>query len=126
MRSLVGKPFPTTFEVSKASMAEFPALNGSLEVGFVDTTNKLFTQTLQEGDIFVFPKALVHFQFNNDAKNPVVALSAFGSANAGTVSVPNYVLIQPLITLSWLCRSKLMLPPFRRLKLVSLAKCRPK
>nr|GEW82667.1 putative RNA-directed DNA polymerase, eukaryota, reverse transcriptase zinc-binding domain protein [Tanacetum cinerariifolium] len=37
------------------------------------------------GDIFVFPKGLVHFQFNNDAKNPVVALSAFGSANAGTV-----------------------------------------
>nr|GEW44232.1 germin-like protein 9-3 [Tanacetum cinerariifolium] len=42
-------------------------------------------------DIFVFPKGLVHFQFNNDAKNPVVALSAFGSANAGTVSVPNSV-----------------------------------
>nr|GEY16629.1 germin-like protein 9-3 [Tanacetum cinerariifolium] len=66
-------------------------VGGSLEVGFVDTTNKLFTQTLQEGDIFVFPKGLVHFQFNNDAMNPVVALSAFGSANAGTVSVPNSV-----------------------------------
>lgn len=124
MRALVGKPFPKTFKVSKASMAEFPALNGqsvsyavlqfpngtvnpphthprasellfvlsgSLEVGFVDTTNKLFAQTLQEGDIFVFPKGLVHFQFNCDAKNPVVALSAFGSANAGTVSVPNSV-----------------------------------
>ncbi|XP_071707691.1 germin-like protein 9-3 [Rutidosis leptorrhynchoides] len=121
MRSLVGAPFPTTFKVTKASMAEFPALNGqsvsyavlqfpngtvnpphthprasellfvlsgSLEVGFVDTTNKLFTQTLLQGDVFVFPKGLVHFQFNNDAKNPVVALSAFGSASAGTVSVP--------------------------------------
>ncbi|KAI3495076.1 hypothetical protein L1887_37218 [Cichorium endivia] len=124
MRALVGAPFPTTFKVLKATMAEFPALNGqsvsyavlqfpsgtvnpphthprasellfvlmgSLEVGFVDTTNKLFTQTLQQGDIFVFPKGLVHFQFNGDSKNPALALSAFGSASAGTVSVPNSV-----------------------------------
>ncbi|XP_071701044.1 germin-like protein 9-3 [Rutidosis leptorrhynchoides] len=124
MRALVNAPFPTTFKVTKASMAEFAALNGqsvsyavlqfpngtvnpphthprasellfvlmgSLEVGFVDTTNMLFTQTLQQGDIFVFPKGLVHFQYNCDAKNPALALSAFGSANAGTVSVPNSV-----------------------------------
>ncbi|KAL4576723.1 hypothetical protein LXL04_012821 [Taraxacum kok-saghyz] len=124
MRSLVGAAFPATFKVSKASMAEFPALNGqsvsyavlqfpsgsvnpphthprasellfllmgSLEVGFVDTTNKLFTQTLKQGDIFVFPKGLVHFQFNSDAKNPALAVSGFGSANAGTVAVPNTV-----------------------------------
>ncbi|KAD5316946.1 hypothetical protein E3N88_16892 [Mikania micrantha] len=124
MRSLVGAPFPTTFKVLKASMEEFPALNGqsvsyavlqfpngtvnpphthprasellfvlmgSLQVGFVDTTNKLFTQTLQQGDIFVFPKGLVHFQFNCDAKNPALALSAFGSASPGTVKVPSAV-----------------------------------
>ena len=36
-------------------------LDGALEVGFVDTTNKLFTQTLQAGDMFVFPKGLVHY-----------------------------------------------------------------
>ncbi|GMY15804.1 germin-like protein 9-3 [Fagus crenata] len=64
-------------------------VQGSLQVGFVDTTNKLFTQTLQAGDIFVFPKGLVHFQFNADAKASAVAISAFGSANAGTVSLPN-------------------------------------
>ncbi|MBA0641580.1 hypothetical protein Goklo_026118 [Gossypium klotzschianum] len=34
------------------------------EVGFVGTTNKLFTQRLQAGDIFVFLKGLVHYQFN--------------------------------------------------------------
>lgn len=62
---------------------------GSLQVGFVDTTNKLFTQSLQAGDMFVFPKGLVHFQHNADANNPALALSAFGSANAGTVSLPN-------------------------------------
>ncbi|KAF5744883.1 germin-like protein 1 [Tripterygium wilfordii] len=61
---------------------------GSLEVGFVDTTNKLYTQTLQTGDMFIFPKGLVHFQYNADSKNPATAISAFGSASAGTVSLP--------------------------------------
>ncbi|KAM3692926.1 hypothetical protein ACJW31_08G125500 [Castanea mollissima] len=100
--------FPTVFKVTKASLVEFHALNGqsvsyavlefpagttnpphthprasellfltqnTLQVGFVNTTNKLFNKTLQMGDVFVFPKA--------------VAISAFGSANAGTVSLPN-------------------------------------
>ncbi|XVE79222.1 hypothetical protein DITRI_Ditri14bG0040400 [Diplodiscus trichospermus] len=61
---------------------------GSLQVGFVDTTNKLYTQTIQAGDMFLFPKGLVHFQYNADANNSAVAISAFGSANAGTVSLP--------------------------------------
>ncbi|BAT92087.1 hypothetical protein VIGAN_07074800 [Vigna angularis var. angularis] len=63
-------------------------VQGSLQVGFVDTTNKLFTQTLQTGDVFVFPKGLVHFQYNSDTQKPAVAISAFGSASAGTVSIP--------------------------------------
>ncbi|OAY51390.1 putative germin-like protein 9-2 [Manihot esculenta] len=121
LRGIFDDPEPANFNVTKVSMAEFPALNGqsvsyavlqypaggvnpphthprsaellfvvygSLEVGFVDTTNKLYTQTLQLGDIFVFPKGLAHFQFNADPKNPAIAISAFGSANAGTVSVP--------------------------------------
>ncbi|KAL8496347.1 hypothetical protein ACS0TY_020162 [Phlomoides rotata] len=123
LRSLIGgSSFPPTFKVIKASMEQFPALNGqsvsyavlmypggsvnpvhthprsaellflvlgSLEVGFVDTKNTLFTHTLQAGDLFVFPKGLVHFQYNADTTNPAVAISAFGSANAGTVSLPN-------------------------------------
>ncbi|KAK2640767.1 hypothetical protein Ddye_022530 [Dipteronia dyeriana] len=120
-RALVSAQPPPNFKVTKASMAEFPALNGqsvslavlqfpagttnpphthprsaellflldgSLEVGFVDTTNKLFSQTLKAGDMFVFPKGLVHFQYNADAQKPALAVSAFGSANAGTVSLP--------------------------------------
>lgn len=66
-------------------------VDGSLEVGFVDTTNKLFTQKLQVGDLFVFPKGLIHYQYNSDAKNSAIAVSAFGSANAGTLSIPNTV-----------------------------------
>ncbi|CAL9000118.1 unnamed protein product [Prunus brigantina] len=121
-RVLVGGDPPTAFKVLKATLAEFPALDGqsvsyavlefpsgttnpphthprsaellflidgTLEVGFIDTKNNLFTQTLQAGDLFVFPKGLVHFQYNADAQNPALAVSAFGSANAGTVSLPN-------------------------------------
>ena len=121
MRVLVNEDFPTNFTVLKASMVEFPALNGqsvsyavlqyptgslnpphthprsaellflidgNLEVGFADTTNKLFTQSLQAGDMFIFPKGLVHYQYNADPNNPAIAISAFGSANAGTVSLP--------------------------------------
>lgn len=124
MRVLVNAPIPPAFKVLKASMAEFPALNGqsvsyavlefpsgstnpphthpraselifvidgTIQVGFIDTTNKLFTQTLQTGDLFVFPKGLVHFQYNADEKNPALAISAFGSCNAGTVSIPSTV-----------------------------------
>ncbi|GLT93360.1 hypothetical protein SLE2022_111570 [Rubroshorea leprosula] len=64
---------------------------GVLDVRFIDTTNKLYTQRLQAGDIFVFPKGLVHYQFNSDETDVAIRLSAFGSANAGTVSVPTLV-----------------------------------
>lgn len=66
-------------------------LGGALEVGLIDTTNKLFTQVLQAGDLFVFPKGLVHCQFNSDANSSAFAISAFGSANAGIVSDPTTV-----------------------------------
>lgn len=115
---------PKNFTVLKASMTQFPALNGqsvsyavlqfppagvnpphthpraaelllvilgTLEVGFVDTANVLYNQTLQEGDMFVFPKGLVHFQYNRNHNESAIALSAFGSANAGLLSVPKSV-----------------------------------
>ncbi|KAJ0044548.1 hypothetical protein Pint_05106 [Pistacia integerrima] len=63
-------------------------LKGWLNVGFIDTNNKLSTQTLRPGDMFVFPKGLVHYQFNDDPKQPSVAISTFGRANAGTISIP--------------------------------------
>ncbi|MBA0601553.1 hypothetical protein Gorai_004727 [Gossypium raimondii] len=38
--------------------------------------------------MFIFPKGLVHYQYNADPNNPAIAISSFGSANAGTVSLP--------------------------------------
>ncbi|GLJ48652.1 hypothetical protein SUGI_1026440 [Cryptomeria japonica] len=64
-------------------------VNGSLLVGLVDTTGKLFTQTLISGDLFVFPKGLLHYQLNKDSAYEALAISSFASANAGTVSVPS-------------------------------------
>ncbi|XP_039122102.1 putative germin-like protein 9-2 [Dioscorea cayenensis subsp. rotundata] len=61
-------------------------VKGSLQVGFVDTANKLYTQTLQPGDMFVFPTGLIHYQICGH--NPAIVISAFRSANAGTVSIP--------------------------------------
>ncbi|GKU91527.1 hypothetical protein SLEP1_g5391 [Rubroshorea leprosula] len=62
--------------------------HGVLDVGLVDTTNKLYTQTLQAGDMSVFPKGLVHYLFNSNDKDFAIAVSAFSSASTGTVSVP--------------------------------------
>ncbi|KAK9911224.1 hypothetical protein M0R45_035145 [Rubus argutus] len=112
---------PETFKTTKASMVEFPALNGqsvsyavlqlppstlfpphtrpdatgllfllegSLEVGLIDTKNVLYTQKLQAGDMFVFPKGLIHYQYNTDPQYPATAIVAFGSASARAVAVP--------------------------------------
>ncbi|CAK7331971.1 unnamed protein product [Dovyalis caffra] len=108
MRALGGAPLPSAFKATKVSAAEFPALFGqSVSYGVLQfpggTTNPPHThprsaellflvdgslQTLQGGDMFIFPKGLVHFQYNADAQNPALAISAFGSASAGTVSIP--------------------------------------
>ncbi|PSS28673.1 Germin-like protein subfamily 1 member [Actinidia chinensis var. chinensis] len=58
-------------------------LQGTILVGFVTTSNRLFTQQLRPGDSFVFPKALVHFLFNVDPTGPALAVSGLSSQNPG-------------------------------------------
>ncbi|XP_022775562.1 germin-like protein subfamily 1 member 1 [Durio zibethinus] len=58
-------------------------LKGVLLVGFVDTSNRLFTQQLGPGDSFVFPRALIHFLYNLDSRNPALAVSGLSSQNPG-------------------------------------------
>lgn len=115
---------PTTLTITKASLTEFPALDGqsvslavlefppgginpphthprasellflvvgTLEVTLIDTKNVPFTQRLETGDLFIFPKGLVHLQYNRNHKQAAIAISTFGSASAGTVSVPSSV-----------------------------------
>ncbi|KAK8953882.1 putative germin-like protein 9-2 [Platanthera zijinensis] len=66
-------------------------MQGVINMGFVDSGNKLYTQTLHAGEVFLFPKGLVHFQVNEDSNYPAVAISAFGSANPGTISLPKTI-----------------------------------
>ncbi|QCD98375.1 rhicadhesin receptor-like [Vigna unguiculata] len=61
-------------------------LEGTLDVGFITTANVLISKTITKGEIFVFPKGLVHFQKNN-AKEPASALAAFNSQLPGTQSI---------------------------------------
>lgn len=59
-------------------------LKGQLLVGFVDTSNRLYQQTLRPGDSFVFPKGLLHFLYNLDTRVPVLLVSGFSSQKPGT------------------------------------------
>nr|GEV28073.1 cytosolic Fe-S cluster assembly factor NBP35 [Tanacetum cinerariifolium] len=46
--------------------------------------------TIIDANYFTFT-GLVHFQYNNSTKEPALAISAFGSANAGTQSIPTSI-----------------------------------
>uniref|UniRef100_A0ACD5ZSF1 Uncharacterized protein n=1 Tax=Avena sativa TaxID=4498 RepID=A0ACD5ZSF1_AVESA len=67
-------------------------LEGSLQVGFVTSNpeNKHFNKVLGKGDVFVFPKGLVHYQFNNGATD-AVAIAALSSQNPGVITMANAV-----------------------------------
>jgi len=58
-------------------------IKGLLLVGFVDTSNRAFTQNLNPGESFVFPKGLLHFLYNRDSKQPAIAISGLNSQNPG-------------------------------------------
>ncbi|CAM0907710.1 unnamed protein product [Alopecurus aequalis] len=83
-------------------------LEGSLDVGFVTTAGKLFARTVGKGEMYVFPRGLVHYQKNSGGA-PAVAISAFNSQLPGTQSlaetmfgasppVPTDVLVRALQT----------------------------
>uniref|UniRef100_A0A0A9DS81 Germin-like protein n=1 Tax=Arundo donax TaxID=35708 RepID=A0A0A9DS81_ARUDO len=61
-------------------------LEGSLDVGFITTANKLYARTVCKGEAFVFPRGLVHYQKNN-GNAPAAVISAFNSQLPGTQSV---------------------------------------
>ncbi|XP_028793349.1 germin-like protein subfamily 3 member 4 [Neltuma alba] len=58
---------------------------GKLVVGFLDTKNQLFQKFLSAGEVFVFPKALLHFILNRGFEAATV-ISVYSSQNPGLVS----------------------------------------
>lgn len=61
-------------------------LEGELDVGFITTANVLFSKHIKMGEVFAFPKGLVHFQKNN-GKVPAAVIAAFSSQLPGTQSI---------------------------------------
>ncbi|XP_075650669.1 germin-like protein subfamily 1 member 14 [Castanea sativa] len=67
-------------------------LEGTLFVGFVTSNpeNRLFTKTLNKGDVFVFPIGLIHFQLNV-GKTDALAISGLSSQNPGVITIADAV-----------------------------------
>ncbi|XP_057844738.2 putative germin-like protein 2-1 [Cryptomeria japonica] len=80
-------------------------LEGHLSVGFIDTTNKFYSKMLMKGDVFVFPKGLLHFQQNVGHRN-AVAIAALSSQNPGVqVSANSLFAANPAIPVSVLTKA---------------------
>ncbi|KAJ7545588.1 hypothetical protein O6H91_08G002100 [Diphasiastrum complanatum] len=67
-------------------------IQGTLTVGFVDSTDKHFNQTLQADDVFVVPRCMVHYMVNLDPHKEVKVIFSFSSANPGNVNLPSNLL----------------------------------
>ncbi|XP_017234144.1 putative germin-like protein 2-1 [Daucus carota subsp. sativus] len=67
-------------------------IKGTLRVGFVtsNTENRHITKVLNEGDVFVFPEGLIHYQQNIGHDNAVV-IAALSSQNPGVITIANAV-----------------------------------
>ena len=67
-------------------------MEGTLYVGFVTSAPdfKLFSKVLKKGDAFVFPKGLIHFQFNI-GNVPAVAFAGLSSQNPGLITIAKAV-----------------------------------
>ncbi|KAJ7545064.1 hypothetical protein O6H91_09G105300 [Diphasiastrum complanatum] len=66
----------------------FFVVQGKIEVGFVTSNNTLFSKKLEQGDVFIIPRGLVHFQ-HNIGKTAAVAFAVFNSQNSGVERLQN-------------------------------------
>ncbi|KAK9074154.1 hypothetical protein SSX86_006751 [Deinandra increscens subsp. villosa] len=67
-------------------------IEGRILVGFVTSNpeNRLITKVLQKGDVFVFPKGLIHFQ-KNIGHGYALAIAGLSSQNPGVITIANAV-----------------------------------
>ncbi|PAN04193.1 hypothetical protein PAHAL_1G048500 [Panicum hallii] len=61
-------------------------VEGQMHAGFVAADGTLFARVLSAGDAFVFPRGLVHFEFNFGDR-PAVGIAGLGSQNPGLIRV---------------------------------------
>ncbi|XP_071920716.1 putative germin-like protein 2-1 [Coffea arabica] len=82
-------------------------LEGTLEAAFVTSSpeNRLIKKALQKGDVFVFPKGLIHFH-RNVGNSSAAAISAFYRQNPDFISIADTVLgSNPPITIDALLKA---------------------
>ncbi|XXG65934.1 hypothetical protein AAC387_Pa05g3516 [Persea americana] len=68
-------------------------LEGTVYAGFVlsnQNNNTLISKILKKGDVFVFPKGLIHFQANI-GHIPAVAIASLNSQEPGIITIANAV-----------------------------------
>ncbi|CAO2842012.1 unnamed protein product [Amaranthus hypochondriacus] len=55
-------------------------IEGTIIAGFIDSNDKVYSKTLNKGDIMIFPQSLLHFQVNV-GNTPALAFVTLNSAN---------------------------------------------
>ncbi|RLM57857.1 germin-like protein 11-1 [Panicum miliaceum] len=65
---------------------------GSVAVGFFDTKGRLFQKTLGEGEVFIFPRGLVHYIINYGF-GPSTTFSVLNSQNPGVVGITHAMFV---------------------------------
>lgn len=65
-------------------------VKGRVYSGFVDSENRVFAKVIEEGEVMVFPKGLLHFQMNVGDSRATI-LGSFNSQNPGLVKIPSAV-----------------------------------
>lgn len=65
-------------------------LKGSIYTGFVSDDNVLYAATLQQGDVILFPRALLHFQLNV-GNETAITFNTLNSQNPGLLLTANQI-----------------------------------
>lgn len=61
---------------------------GTLISGLISSDNKVYLTTLKKGDVMIYPKALLHFQYNSPKSKPATFYVGFNHENPGADVVP--------------------------------------
>ncbi|KAK1563496.1 hypothetical protein Q3G72_028313 [Acer saccharum] len=65
-------------------------VEGSVYSGFVDSSNRVFARVIEQGEVMVFPRGLMHFQMNV-GKKPATVFGSFNSQNPGSQKIPSAI-----------------------------------
>ncbi|EOY08223.1 Cupin 1 - like 10 [Theobroma cacao] len=65
-------------------------VQGSIYSGFVDSNNRVFARVIEQGEVMVFPRGLVHFQMNVGEK-PATIFASLNSQNPGLQKIPTAI-----------------------------------